>query len=60
MGNWDACARQQLQALIEALVCPKCGEANAPGHANIEYDPHLRAAHCTVCAAAWCVKPAAA
>lgn len=51
-------AKETLKTWVEALVCPKCAETNRPGLSHIEYDPHLRAANCAVCGAAWCVKPA--
>lgn len=59
MGNWDDVNRLTQIALIQSLVCPKCAEMNAPGHSNIEYDPHLKAAHCTVCSHCWCLTTAA-
>lgn len=59
MGNWDDALRLQLIALVQALECPKCHEVNSPGHASIEYDEHLRAANCSRCGHAWCVRPAA-
>lgn len=55
MTNWaDATHNRlvaQLQAVVDALICPRCGAANRPGVRYITVDDDL--ADCSVCAYTW-------